>query len=87
MNNELLTVKNLKTYFQVKKSKNNPIYVKAVDGVSFGIKKGEIVGLVGESGSGKSTIAYTIVGIEKAKEGEILLNGENVIKKNFTDFT
>ncbi len=82
MNNEILTVKNLKTYFLVNKSKRNPIYVRAVDGVSFSIKEGEIMGLAGESGSGKSTIAYTIMGIYKAKEGEILFDGENVIKKN-----
>lgn len=82
MNDVILSVKNLKTYFLVKSSRNNPKYVRAVDGVSFNIKKGEIMGLVGESGSGKSTIAYSIIGINKIKEGEILFEGMNVIKKN-----
>ena len=82
MNNDILTVKNLKTYFLVNKSKSNPVYVRAVDGVSFNIKDGEIMGLVGESGSGKSTIAYTIMGMNKPREGEILFDGESIIKKN-----
>jgi peptide/nickel transport system ATP-binding protein len=88
MNNEILTIKNLKTYFLVNKSKSNPLYVKAVDGVSFSIKTGEIMGLVGESGSGKSTIAYTIMGMHKPREGEILFEGKNIINKNYQrDFT
>jgi len=82
MDNNLVSINNLKTYFLVKKSKSNPLYVRAVDGVSFNIKDGEIMGLVGESGSGKSTIAYTIMGMVKPKEGEILFNGESIIKKN-----
>lgn len=77
-----MVIRNLKTYFLVKKQKNNPVYVRAVDGVSFSINEGEIMGLVGESGSGKSTIAYTIMGMYKPIEGEILFNGENIITKN-----
>lgn len=72
-------MKNLKTYFMVNKTGNVTNYVRAVDGVSFSINEGDIMGLVGESGSGKSTIAYTIMGMNKPTGGEIILNGENII--------
>lgn len=81
MSNEILSVNNLKTYFTVGKSKRNPSYIRAVDGVSFNINKGEIMGLVGESGSGKSTVAYTIMGMYQPKEGEIIFNDENIAYK------
>lgn len=80
MSKEILSVKDLKTYFLVDKSKKT--YVRAVDGVSFTINEGDIMGLVGESGSGKSTIAYTIMGMNKPYGGEIIFNGENIIEKN-----
>lgn len=81
MSNEIIAVKDLKTYFLVKNTKNDSTYVRAVDGVDFTINEGEIMGLVGESGSGKSTVAYTIMGMNKPCGGEIILNGENVIGK------
>lgn len=80
MNNTILEVKDLKTYFMVDKSSKS--YVRAVDGVSFNLNEGEIVGLVGESGSGKSTIAYTIMGMNKSSGGEIIFNGKNIIENN-----
>lgn len=80
MSKEILSVKDLKTYFLVDKSKKT--YVRAVDGVSFTINEGDVMGLVGESGSGKSTIAYTIMGMDKPCGGEIIFNGENIIAKN-----
>lgn len=82
MDKHILDVKNLKTYFLINKSRNKANFVRAVDGVSFSVKEGEIMGLVGESGSGKSTIAYTIMGMYKPVEGEIIFNGENIINKN-----
>nr|MBK5234920.1 ABC transporter ATP-binding protein [Clostridium sp.] len=80
MSEEILVLKNLKTYFLVDKHKKT--YVRAVDDVSFSINKGEIVGLVGESGSGKSTIAYTIMGMNNPSGGEIIFDGENIIAQN-----
>lgn len=84
MNTEILSVKNLKTYFAINKSSGKKQYVRAVDGVNFGIKEGEIMGLVGESGSGKSTIAYTIMGMYKPTEGEIIFNfnGKSIVAKS-----
>ena len=59
----LLEVKELKTYFAIKKGLFSSItgHVKAVDGVSFNIAKGEVLALVGESGCGKTTIGRTIL--------------------------
>ena len=59
-------------YFKVGKD----LFVRAVDGVSFSVNEGEVLGLVGESGSGKSTIAYTIMGMYQQTGGKIEFNGE-----------
>jgi peptide/nickel transport system ATP-binding protein len=55
-------------------------YVHAVDGVTFFVKRGEILGLVGESGSGKSTTALNVLGLIEPTEGEILFNGQSIPK-------
>lgn len=52
---------------------------RAVDGVSFDIRRGEIVGVVGESGSGKTSIAKAIVGLEKFKSGSVTLDGKEIV--------
>ena len=52
--------------------------VKAVDGISFTIDRGEVYGLAGESGSGKSTIARMIMGLTRPSGGDILLDGHNI---------
>lgn len=77
----ILTCNNLKKYFTIGYKdlrKRQPITVKAVDGVSFAVKQGEVFGLVGESGSGKSTVAYTVIGMYRPTSGEILFRGENL---------
>ncbi len=67
MSDVLLKVENLKQYFKV----NRHLTVKAVDDVSFEIKRGETYGLVGESGSGKSTIGRSIIRLYQPTEGNI----------------
>ncbi len=75
----LLEVKNLKTYFYTEDG-----VVKAVDGVDFYVKQGEVLGLVGESGCGKSVTSLSImrlVGVPgKVIEGEILFGGADLLK-------
>lgn len=80
MSEPLLEVKNLKTYFPIKGGVFSRIigYVKAVDGVSFTINKGEVFGLVGESGSGKTTIGKTILRLVQKTEGEVKFKGKDV---------
>ena len=77
-NNVLLQIKDLKMYFPIKSGffQRTVAHVKAVDGVSFEIKRGETLGLVGESGCGKTTIGRCIVRAYQPTDGEILY-GEN----------
>ena len=56
--------------------------VKAVDGVSFDIYKGETLGLVGESGCGKSTTGRSIIRLYDATDGQVLFNGKMFMVKN-----
>lgn len=78
MSNEaFLEVKNLKKYFEIGKHAT----LKAVDGVSFTINKGETLGLVGESGCGKTTCGRTIIGLYEPTGGEILFEGKNISKQ------
>ena len=77
--NILLSVKNLRTWFQLKRwGFLHAGYVRAVDGVSFELGKGEAVTVVGESGSGKTTLLRTILGLAHATEGEITFNGRRI---------
>jgi len=74
----LVEVRNLKKFFPVTEGVFIPrviANVKAVNGVSFNIKKGETLGLVGESGCGKTTVGRCILQLEKATDGEIFYNG------------
>jgi peptide/nickel transport system ATP-binding protein len=76
----LLEVKGLKKYFPVKSGilQRTVGHVKAVDDVSFFIKKGETFGLVGESGCGKSTTGRAIIRLYEPTDGEIIFEGENI---------
>lgn len=80
-NGHLLRVEDLKTYFPVKKGllQRTVGYVKAVDGVSFEIRKGQTLGLVGESGCGKTTVARSIIRLIPATSGEILFEQTDVL--------
>lgn len=82
MDEILLQVEDLKVYYPVKTNFwQEKAFVKAVDGVSFDIKKGESLGLVGESGCGKTTIGHTIVRLHAPTSGKILFNGQDIFEK------
>jgi oligopeptide transport system ATP-binding protein len=77
-NNRLLEIDNLHVSFFTPAGE-----VKAVNGISYTLDKGEVIGIVGESGSGKSVEAYSIIGLlqspGKITEGKIMFDGENII--------
>lgn len=82
MNKEtLLEVKNLKQYFDISTGlfKSKPL--KAVDDITFSIKKGETLGLVGESGCGKTTVGRSILQLYKPTGGEVIFKGEKIGSK------
>jgi len=70
--NTLLEVRNLKQYFVI----NRRLTIKAVNDISFTVNEGEVFGLVGETGSGKSTVARSIIGVNKLTDGEIYFKGK-----------
>jgi peptide/nickel transport system ATP-binding protein len=80
----LLRVHDLKTYFEVaaglKLLRSEHLEVRAVDGLSFHINRGETVGLVGESGCGKTTVGRTLLRLEEATDGQIVFDGANVTR-------
>jgi oligopeptide/dipeptide ABC transporter ATP-binding protein len=80
LNSPLLEVRRLRTYYPIKKGiiSRTVGHVKAVDGVSFSIHKGETLGLVGESGCGKSTIGRTIIRLENPTDGHIFFRGSDI---------
>lgn len=73
----ILEVKNLTKIYG-----NDENKVVALDHVSFTIEKGEFIAIVGSSGSGKSTLLHLIGGVDKPTSGEVIVNGQNVYKKN-----
>ena len=81
-NNNLIEIKDLVTYFPVYGGifKRVVAHVKAVDGVTFNIKKGETLGLVGESGCGKSTVSHTIIRLIPQTSGSVFFEGTDVFK-------
>ena len=77
MSNPVIELKNVKIHFPQNKGLKKS-WLRAVDGVSFAINKGETVGLVGESGCGKSTLGKGVAGLLPITDGEILYNGQNI---------
>jgi oligopeptide/dipeptide ABC transporter ATP-binding protein len=84
MNEDILEVKRLKKYFVASKSylDRKKEFIRAVDDVSFSIRKGETFGLVGESGSGKTTLGQTIVRLTEPTEGHIIFDGTDITRLN-----
>jgi peptide/nickel transport system ATP-binding protein len=83
-NNTLVDVRDLKMYFPVTRGlfKRRVADVKAVDGVSFTIKKGETLGLVGESGCGKTTTGRCVMRLLQPTSGQILFDGEDIAQRS-----
>jgi len=77
----LMEVRDLKKYYPVTKGvfSRTVAHVKAVDGVSFNVRKGETLGLVGESGCGKTTTGKVILRLQEPTEGEVWFEGQNIM--------
>jgi len=80
---DILVVEDLKTWFPIKSGiiQRTIGYVKAVDGVSFSVRRGETFGLVGESGSGKTTLARTVMRLVKPIAGKIFFDGVDLTER------
>jgi oligopeptide/dipeptide ABC transporter ATP-binding protein len=83
----LLDVRNLKTYYPSRSGllQRQTGWVKAVDDVSFAVRRGETFGLVGESGCGKSTLGRSIVRLEKTQSGQVLFEGRDILTRSGRD--
>ncbi|HEU0248488.1 MAG TPA: ABC transporter ATP-binding protein [Gaiellaceae bacterium] len=82
----LVSVRGLKTYYALRGSFGQRLvgreagHVKAVDDVSFDVRRGEVLGLVGESGSGKTTLGRTLLGLVPATEGSVTFEGQEITR-------
>lgn len=87
--NELMQVQNLKKYYHITQQGGQKAMLRALDDVSFSIKKGEVLGVVGESGCGKSTLGKTVLRLHEKTEGEVLYDGQDLFslsKQELTQF-
>ena len=87
-NNKILSVKDLRTWFELKRwGFIHAGYVRAVDGVSFELARGEAITIVGESGSGKTTLLRTLLGLTIPTGGEVVFGGRQMDWKNKADLS
>ena len=82
----LVEVRNLKQYFPISTGFMKTTPLKAVDDVSFNIRKGETLGLVGESGCGKTTVGRTLLHLYKPTAGEVIFDGKKVDRSTMQEF-
>jgi oligopeptide transport system ATP-binding protein len=82
----LLRIENLKKYFNVRSKGMGRTILRAVDGVSFAIRRGETFGIVGESGCGKTTLGRTILRLIEPDSGTIVYDGDDVTRGNMRPY-
>ena len=81
MTDDILKIKDLKVYYPVRKGMLGKVqFVKAVDGVTLDVHRGEVLGIVGESGCGKSTLGKAVCKLINVTDGQIVLNGKDITK-------
>ena len=85
MPSALLEVKDVKKHFPIKRGLMSKTagFIKAVDGISFSVNRGETLGLVGESGCGKSTTGRLLLRLLEPTAGEVLFEGKNIYRLSF----
>jgi peptide/nickel transport system ATP-binding protein len=80
-NDVLLSIQDLKVYFELRRfGFGHAGYVRAVDDVTFDVKRGEAIAVVGESGCGKSSLMKTILGLYRPTEGRVIFEGKRLVK-------
>lgn len=81
MRGPLLEVENLRKYFPIRRGVLQRVvgYVKAVDGITFNVNRGETLGIVGESGCGKSTMARSVLRLLAPTDGRVTFEGQNIL--------